>query len=137
MEILSIIFFMLAAICNAVMDTLQFHWHTFKWRDKVDNQYWSPNLSWHNKYVDGDPKKGLRFKGVFGFMSSFLDAWHLFKSTSIVLIVLSIVFFPFAQPICFCESTLCNQLVWVAIFGLTWNFTFNFFFNTVLVDKKK
>ena len=136
-SILSVIFFGLAAICNAMMDTLQFHWYKFKWKDKVNPQYWNPTISWKNKYVDGDPSKGLKFSFPFGWVANFLDAWHLFKMIQIFLIVFAIIAFPFSYQICFFDSYFWNQLAWLAIFGVTWNGLFNWFFNKILVTSKK
>lgn len=136
-EIISLIFFALAACCNAVMDTIQFHWYKFRWRDKVNEDYWNPKISWRNKYIDGNPKKGFKFKFPFGGLSNFLDAWHLFKMSSIILIVLSIVYFPFSFKICFYKSYFWNELTWVVIYGITWIVPFNIFFNKILVDKEK
>lgn len=133
-SILSIIFFGLAAICNAMMDTIQFHWNTFRWKDKVNPQYWNPEISWRNKYIDGDPKKGLKYP--FGGLANFLDAWHLFKMTQIFLIVFAIVSFPFSHQICFFDSCWCNQLSWVIIFGGVWNGLFSLFFVKIFVSKK-
>ena len=93
--ILSVLFFALAGIGSALMDTLQFHWSTFRWKDKVNEQWWNPFLSWRNKYVDGDPKKGLKYKGWLGWMSNFLDAWHFIKMTSIFLLAFSALCFDF------------------------------------------
>jgi hypothetical protein len=134
--LLSVIFFTLASICNAMMDTLQFHWSTFRWKDKVNDQYWNPSISWRNKYINGDPKQGFKYKFPFGFMSNFLDAWHLFKSTSIFLMVFSIVCFDFNNRFFF-DNYWLNQIMWVAIYGLTWIFSFNIFFNKILVIKNK
>lgn len=135
-SVLSVLFFGLAAICNAMMDTLQFHWSTFRWKDKVNPQYWNPELSWHNKYIDGDPEKGFRFKYPFGGLANFLDAWHLFKMMQIFLIVFSIISFPFSNQICFFNSYWANQLVWVAIFGGVWNGIFSLFFIKIFVRNK-
>lgn len=134
--ILSILFFSLASICNAMMDTLQFHWSTFRWKDKVNDHFFNPSISWRNKYVDGDPDKGFIFKFPFGFISNFLDAWHLLKSTSIFLIVFSIVCFDFHNSFFF-ENYYLNQFTWIGIFGLSWILPFNLFFNKILVIKKK
>ena len=137
MQILSLIFFAIAAICNALMDTIQFHWCTFRWNNQVNDQWWNPTISWRNKYIDGDPKKGLRFKGIWGGLSNFLDAWHFFKMTQIFLIVFSIISFPFSFKICFFDSYFWNELIWVIIFGVAWNVPFNIFFTKIFVVKNK
>jgi len=134
--ILSVIFFALAAIGSAMMNTLQFHWYKFRWKDKVNDQWWNPNKSWRNKYIDGDPKKGLKYKGIWGWMSNFLDAWHTFKMVSIFLVSFSILCFDFNNRFFF-DTYLLNQVVWLAIFGVAWNFNFNYFFTKGFVIEKK
>ena len=134
--ILSVLFFALAAICNALMDTLQFHWSTFRWKDKVNDQFYNPKISWRNKYIDGDPKKGMKFKFPFGGLSNFLDAWHFFKMIQIFLLAFSALCFDFHNSYFF-ESYLWNQLTWLAIFGVAWNFPFWIFFNKIFVVKNK
>jgi hypothetical protein len=68
--------------------------------------------------------------------SVFTDAWHLFKSTSIFLLVFSILCFDFHNRIFF-DNYWLNQFMWVAIYGLSWIFPFNYFFNKIFVIKNK
>lgn len=133
--ILSILLFSLAAICNAMMDVISFHWYSFRWEDRVNPQWWNPFVSWRNKYIDGDPDKGLKFHFFFRWAANFLDAWHLFKMIQIILITLSIITFPFANQICLFDTFLWNQLAWLCIFGLAWNIPFNLFFHKIFVIK--
>lgn len=140
MFLLSFIFFILAAICNALMDVLQFHWQTqklyFRWIDKVNDQFWNPSISWTNKYIDNDPNKPFKYKGIWGWMSNFLDAWHLFKMIMIFCFAFSIIFFPFAFRFCVFSSSLLNGILWLAILGAFWNGSFWLFFNRIFVKKK-
>lgn len=131
----SLFFFILAAICNALMDTLQFHWYKFRWNNKVNPQFWNPIKSWKNKYINGNPIDGLRYKGIFGFMSNFLDAWHLFKMIMIICFALSIVFFPYAFKFCVFTDNFFNGCLWMVILAVAWNVPFNLFFNTIFVKK--
>jgi len=135
-SILSLVFFGLAAICNALMDTLQFHWSTFRWNNTVNDGWWNPAISWRNKYIDHDPKKGFKYKYPFGGMANFLDAWHAFKMLQIFLLVFAIIYFPFSNQICFFKSYFLNQIVWIFLFGGIWNFLFSLFFTKIFVVKK-
>jgi len=112
---LSIIFIILAAICNAVMDTLSFHFSSSIFSKKKPN-FWDPNISW-------------RFaKKIGGYK---LDAWHLFKSSMIVFLVISIIIyniFPFPSII--------KWYFQVPILGVAWNLTFNLFFNKIFTKKQ-
>lgn len=133
--IASLFFFMLAAVCNALMDTIQFHWYKFRWNNKVNPLFWNPAISWKNKYINGNPIDGLRFKGIFGFMANFLDAWHLFKMLMIICFALSIVFFPYAFKFCVFTDNFLNGCLWMCILGIAWNVPFNFFYNTFFISK--
>lgn len=132
---LSLVFFALAAICNALMDVLQFHYYKFRFANKVNKQFWNPQLSWKNKYIDGSLKNGLRFKGIFGFMANFLDAWHLFKMMMIICFALSVLFFPISFKFCIFNHYFLNGLCWMALLGIAWNIPFNYFFNNFFVKK--
>ena len=118
---ISLILVMLAAICNVVMDVISFH-YTKSIFSKLNPKWWNPSISWKNKYVDWDG--GIRTeKTIWGikYPTALTDAWHLFKSTMIVLIVLSIVLYtPFINP-----------LVDFVIIGIGWNVVFNLFYNKI------
>jgi hypothetical protein len=53
-------FILLAAICNAVMDTITHHWDASIFKQLRNGMWWDPSISWKNKYVDRDPKLGFR-----------------------------------------------------------------------------
>ncbi len=116
----TIIFIILAAICNAVMDIISFHYQDSRFF-KLSYQYWFPEYSWTNKYIDHDHKKGLRFKFPFAWVSNFLDAWHLFKMLMIIFIFLAIISYE-------------HNFHWViegAIFYVAWNGTFELFYSKI------
>ena len=114
--VLSLVFFALAAIMNAVMDTLQFHFERSIFRN-LDPKFWNPNVAW-------------RFAWVVPFTSYKVDAWHLSKSSMIIFCALSAV----------CLIGGCDPVApWWAypmsllIYGAIWNGTFNLFYNTLLL----
>lgn len=137
MTILSIVFFVLAAVCNALMDTIQFHWYKFRWKDKVNVNFWNPITSWKNKYIDKDIDKGLRHKGWLSWLSNFTDAWHILKMIMIVSFALSIILFPYLFKINIFDSNFLNGVLWLIIYGLAWNISFNYCYNTLFVIKNK
>lgn len=136
LKILSILFFILAAICNALMNTIQFHWSKFRWKDKVDVIWWDPRISWCNKYIDGDINKGLRYKSWLGWVSNFTDAWHFLKMIMILCFALSVILFPYSFKICVFENEVLNIGLWLIIYGIVWNVPFNYCYNTLFVTKK-
>lgn len=133
---LSAILFIMAAICNALMDTLQFHWYKFRWKDDVNDEFWNPAISWRNKYIDGDKNKGFKYKGWLGFMSNFLDAWHLFKMIMILCFAFSVLFFPISFKFCIFNDSILNGALWLCILGVCWNFPFNYCYNHFFVKKE-
>lgn len=103
---ISSVFIILAAICNAVMDRIE-NENFFKSVFSNKNEtFWYKRESW--KFA----------KKVFGYK---IDAWHLFKSAMIVSLCLSIVFY---IPI--------FGIIDFVLFGALWNLTFNVFYNRIL-----
>ena len=80
MIVVSLIFFMLAGIAEGIMDTLQFRFYKSVFKSQ-DQMFWNPDLSWQNKWKQGDPKFGPKFFGASTFLVFTTDAWHLFKWT--------------------------------------------------------
>lgn len=96
---MSLLFFVLAALCNSVMDTLRFHYESSPFRHR-NPKFWNPNVSY--KYA----RKILGWK---------FDAWHLFKSGMIVFILLAIVSY---------DVTLAWWFDFI-VFGICWNIVFS------------
>lgn len=91
--IIHILSWILAAVCKAVMDTLQFHFEESIFNRVIwmRLKFWWPEMSWKNKYKNGDPKAGPRFllsTTVFVFLT---DAWHLFQFGMNFFITLALV----------------------------------------------
>jgi hypothetical protein len=68
------ILILLAAICNAVMDVLSFHYHSSIFR-YMNESFWNPEKSWVKKFIP--------------FTKYRLDAWHVFKSLMICFLLLA------------------------------------------------
>lgn len=124
---ISFILILFSAICNAVMDVCSFHYENSIF-SKYNPQWWNPFISWKNKYIDGDPKKGLRkwFFGLLDYPTFLTDAWHFFKSSMIVLFSVAIVVY---------KPVVC-PLIDFAIIGVIWNLAFNVCYNKIFVLKK-
>ena len=80
---LAVMFLLFSSICNSVMDTLQFRFDNSVFARFEDRSYWDPDISWRNKWKDGDPTKGEKFLGSSTVLVFSTDAWHLFKSLCI------------------------------------------------------
>ena len=131
MGMISIACWILAAVCNSIMDTLAHHYPTSIFSD-MNPKFWDPKISWKNKYKEGVKAMGPAFFLSTGILVAFTDAWHFFKSLQIVLLGVTIVMFPHTYEICLFEREWLNQLVWLSALGVTWNVTFSFMYNRVL-----
>ena len=134
---LSLLCFVLASICNSIMDKVTHHFHTSIFNDiglDNNNVWWNGETSWKNKYIDGDSTKGRVKIKVFGREFNkpvqLTDAWHFFKALMIIFIVASIVLFNnlgfdwWYNVLCF------------FIYGITWNMTFTFFYHNIFEKYK-
>jgi hypothetical protein len=134
MIFLSLLFFVLAAACNAVMDTLQYHFYSSKiyytLRKPTQAYWWNPEVSWKNKYIDRYPPNGLR-KWLW-FDVPFTDGWHTFKSIMVLCLCFSLLFAFLSER----RAELWIDLLCIPVWGICWNLTFNLFYNKILIKKK-
>lgn len=57
---------------------LAHHYPKFKSRfPGANDRYWKPELSWYNKYRNGDPALGPAYPGSTTFLVATTDAYHL------------------------------------------------------------
>lgn len=76
----TIVLLFISGIFEGVMDTLQFHWTHFRARhEKAKSFFWSPTLSWKNKYKNGNSECGEKFFGSTTIFVGFTDGWHMMK----------------------------------------------------------
>lgn len=93
--IIVIVLLILAGCCNGIMDALQFHYMSTGL--PLGDYFWNPELSWMNKYKNGEPSLGPRFFGSTTFLVFLTDAWHLFKFLFLAFIRAAIVVLIVAQ----------------------------------------
>jgi len=123
---ISLLLVALAAICNAVMDVISFHYKQSIFT-KYNPQWWNPAISWKNEYIDWD--NDVRTEKVIFILNLFsikyptflTDAWHFFKSLMIVLLGFAIVLY----------NPVVNIYVDIILVGLAWNLIFNVFYNKI------
>ena len=87
---ISLIFLSLAAICNAVMDVVSFHYWDSIFFKLSKHKWWDPKVSWMNKYDE----YGKRKKWLWGLINKpvqFTDSFHFFKMLMIIFIIIAIV----------------------------------------------
>lgn len=112
---LSLLLFSTAAIMNAIMDTLMFHFDQSIFSGK-DRKFWDPSVSWNAaKYIPYTNYK--------------IDAWHLAKSAMIILVALAAMVLlgnlKFIMP-------WWGYISMLIAYGIVWNVTFNAFFDVWL-----
>jgi len=77
--ILIILFFIIAAFSESIMDTLQFHYYNSIFKLFKNKLFWNPEISWRNKYKNGNPLDGEKFLFSKTLLVGLTDGWHLFK----------------------------------------------------------
>ena len=78
--------YFIAGVADGIGDNLQYHYDG-------NHHYWQPEISWRNKYKNGDPAQGRKFPGSTTWLVWTTDGWHLMKmirnTTTVATIVLS------------------------------------------------
>lgn len=127
---IALFFWLLAAFCKGIMDTLQFHFaqSSFAYRNPL---FWNPKQSWKNKYKNGDPELGPKFPLSTTWLVFLTDAWHLFQAVMLaayrtVLVLLASLFFDLELWIW--------GLIWI---GLSLVFSSGFHLSYTLLFKRK
>ena len=59
----------------------------FEMHPGADRQFWDNQISWRNKYRNGDPAQGRAYLGSTTWLAWTTDAYHLFRTTSRVTAV--------------------------------------------------
>ena len=121
----SLILIILYAICRSAIDTLLFHFYTSIFNN-YNHRWWDPSISWRNKYISGDPSKGLKYKFPISFFIFFTDAFHLFNSLSLCLVFTAVVLY----------NPLTHIYLDVVIYGVGYNVIFELFFSKIFTKKK-
>lgn len=67
---ISILFVILASICNAVMDASSFHYDNSIF-NKLNRKFWDGSISWKNKYIDYDKGDKRRKKYLILLITPF------------------------------------------------------------------
>ena len=118
---ISLILWALAAIANALMDTLEnenFFQSIFHKKEKTLGLRW--DLFWYKRESWKHAPKLLGYK---------FDAWHMSKSVMIFLWIASTLTFTIKGMIFHSNSTVFNVMAEIIIRGLMWNLTFSLFYH--------
>lgn len=79
--------FFVSGVVNGLKESSDFHWDAFqKTFPGADPNWWNNDISWENKWIDGDPKNGERFPGSSTYLSFTTDSYHLLTVTNTSLL---------------------------------------------------
>jgi len=71
-------FVLVAGASKGFNETLMFHWKAFRHSfPKVNAEWFNPNISWRNKYKNGNPDAGAKFPLSTSVLVAFTDQYHL------------------------------------------------------------
>lgn len=88
----------LAGFCDGTKDAISFHYGSFqKVHPQANPQFWNPQLSWVNKYKNGDPAQGEKYLGSSTVFVPFQDAWHGLKAGNTLFTIGSSIIIPIGQ----------------------------------------
>jgi len=119
------LFIILAAIANAAMDKINFH---FKKSIFPDTNWVNPEKSWVNKYKYKHPVFRFLFSTVLVFTTDF---WHMCKFIWLKLILFAILF---AAVLVIHYSIIELVIMFILLWAL-YSFIFEVFF-AIIFDKK-
>jgi len=120
----SAIFIVIAAICNAVMDKLHSHYNKSIFKN-LNSKWWNPSESWKNKWKNGDPSQGEAYLGsstVFVFLT---DAWHFFQFLFLTFMFLGVVLY----------SPMVNWIIDFIIYHVAFGMVFELFFSKIFAKE--
>lgn len=126
----------LAAMNNAVMDSISHFYSQTIFSKRGNDQYWNPKKSWTNKYIDNNPLKGRKKIKILGKEFNkhvaFTDGWHKHKSIMIVLLCLLPLVFTIDSKlfeIANCDINIIPlSIVYFILNGLIWNKIFMYYY---------
>jgi hypothetical protein len=126
---LSLILIIIAAMSEAVMDTIQFHYDRSIFKNYNNKNYWNPELSWMNKYKeDLKTPKFIASTTLFVFLT---DAWHFFKFIRTLTLFVGLLIIGFLSVNIF-ELIMMFIIVRV-LFGVIFTITYRYCSNKKLL----
>ena len=132
---ISILFFILAGICNAIMDKINFHWDESIFKDSRFEQWSNPLYSYKNKWKNkSNSLDGERFPGSSTIFVWTTDLWHLAQSLMISFFILGGIFYADGLIDVY-ETQWINTVIDFIIFKIVFSSTFELFWSIVLMKK--
>jgi len=128
--VIALCFVVLAGVCNAIMDNTLFHYYKSIFRGSRFEQWADPEISWKNKWKNGDILQGERFPLSSTVFVWTTDLWHLSQSFMISFFVLSAIFY---SPIISFDNYIIEVVVSLVILKAAFSITFELFLSKILV----
>jgi hypothetical protein len=131
---LSILFLSLAGICNAIMDSILFHWDKSIFKGSKLEWWANPKVSYKNKWKNhSNSEDGEKFSGSSTIFVWVTDLWHFAQSFMITFFVLGALFYDGivvikGYPL---VSLLIDFIILKSVFSLT----FELFWSKILKKK--
>jgi len=73
----------IAGFAEGTMDAISFHYDRFqKVHPNANAKFWDPQLSWTNKWYNGNKNEGEKFVGSSSFLVWTTDGWHGLKAVN-------------------------------------------------------
>lgn len=125
---LVILLIALAGVSNSFMDTLQFHYGNsiFADENQYTQEFWNPDVSWKNKWKNGNREQGEKFLGSSTLFVFTTDAWHLAQFFMLKFFFLAVLFF--RKP-----EKWWEYIILFFIFQIAFSWSFEIFWSFVLV----
>ena len=112
---MTILFIILAAFSNAVMDVLSTRYDVSIFGNLKNRQFWDWRISWKNKWENGFKLNREKFLFSSSILVFLTDGWHLFKALMLLFIFLAIVTY---KPIFGYFDIILFSILWGVVFEL-------------------
>jgi hypothetical protein len=129
---LSILFLVLAGMCNAIMDKINFHWDDSIFKGSKLEWWANPEVSYKNKWKNNSNSSGgEKFPGSSTVFVWVTDLWHFAQSFMISFFVLGALFYGDGIINVFDTNfvnIICDFIILKSVFSLT----FELFWSVIL-----
>jgi|TARA_R110001592_G_scaffold234108_2_gene491710 hypothetical protein len=129
---LSVLFLVLAGMCNAVMDKIVFHWDDSVFKGSKLDWWANPEVSYKNKWKNNSNSSGgEKFPGSSTVFVWVTDLWHFAQSFMISFFVLAALFYA-DGIINYFDNNWFNIFIDFIILKSAFSLTFELFWSVIL-----
>ena len=79
-----------SGMCDGGAESLKFHYEKVDSKLNLNDKFWNPEISWKNKYKDGNPDNGAAFKGSTTCFVGVTDGYHLLRTGRNIMAITAI-----------------------------------------------